>query len=337
VLDPVRVRPLVASDGSVYYAVNRDPLVGVLEDKIAEWAIPASEIIHDVMVPLYHPLVGISPITACGVAAVQGLRIQEQGAVFFGNGSRPSGVLTAPASISTETATRLKENWDTNFSGSNAGKVAVLGDGLAYQAMSMTATDAQLIEQLKWTAENVCTAFHVPPYMVGVTQMPATGNIEAWNQQYYSQALQNLIESIELLLDEGLELPTNLGIELDLDGLLRMDTATLAEVATKAIQSGNMAPNESRKRFFGLGPVAGGESPYLQQQNFSLAALAKRDALDDPFTRATAKVDASAVGEPDAPTATPAPAPKSQPVTADLDESVLKMLTTGFLREQVTA
>ncbi len=283
----------------------------MLEDKIAEWAIPASEIIHDVMVPLYHPLVGISPITACGVAAVQGLRIQEQGAVFFGNGSRPSGVLTAPASISTDTADRLKAKWDENFSGANAGKVAVLGDGLAYQAMSMTATDSQLIEQLKWTAENVCTAFHVPPYMVGVTQMPATGNIEAWNQQYYSQALQNLIESIELLLDEGLELSPNLGIELDLDGLLRMDTATLAEVATKAIQSGNLSPNESRKRFFGLGKVAGGESPYLQQQNFSLAALAKRDAQDDPFTRATAKVDASAVGVADAPTAAPAPAPKS--------------------------
>ncbi len=33
-----------------------------------------------------------------------------------------------------------------------------------------------------------------------------------------------------------------------------------------------------------LPPVAGGDSPMLQQQNFSLAALAKRDAKEDPFT-----------------------------------------------------
>ena len=32
---------------------------------------PASEIIHDVMVPLYHPLVGVSPLTACALAAVE--------------------------------------------------------------------------------------------------------------------------------------------------------------------------------------------------------------------------------------------------------------------------
>src|SRR5678810_1042823 len=108
VLDPTRVIPLVAPDGAVYYELSRDDLSQLNKDKVV---IPASEIIHDVMVPLYHPLVGVSPIYACGVSAVQGLRIQEQGAVFFGNGSRPSGVLTAPGSITTETATRLKENW----------------------------------------------------------------------------------------------------------------------------------------------------------------------------------------------------------------------------------
>ena len=44
---------------------------------------------------------------------------------------------------------------------------------------------------------------------------------------------------------------------------------------------GVMSPNKGRE----LRPQAGqgGESPYLQQQNFSLAALAKRDAQADPF------------------------------------------------------
>jgi hypothetical protein len=36
-----------------------------------------------------------------------------------------------------------------------------------------------------------------------------------------------------------------------------------------------------------LKPVKGGKSPYLQQQNYSLEALAKRDAQDDPFKPAT--------------------------------------------------
>jgi hypothetical protein len=44
-----------------------------------------------------------------------------------------------------------------------------------------------------------------------------------------------------------------------------------------------MSPNEARRRI-NLGAVKGGASPYLQQQNFSLAALDKRDR-DDPFSK----------------------------------------------------
>ena len=73
-----------------------------------------------------------------------------------------------------------------------------------YTAMTMTAVDAQLIEQLKMTAETVCSCFHVPPYMIGVGPAPTYNNIEALNQHYYSQCLQVLMEEIEVLLDEGL-------------------------------------------------------------------------------------------------------------------------------------
>ena len=45
-----------------------------------------------------------------------------------------------------------------------------------------------------------------------------------------------------------------------------------------------MSPNEARKKYLGLGPIPGGESAYMQQQNYSLEALAARDA-DDPFAK----------------------------------------------------
>jgi phage portal protein BeeE len=120
--------------------------------------------------------------------------------------------------------------------------------------------------------------------MVGVGSAPTYNNIEALNQQYYSQCLQSLIENIELLLDEGLELPKPYGTEFDLDDLLRMDTATKVKAAADAVGSGTMAPNEARRRYFDLGPTAGGESPHLQVQNYSLAALAKRDQNSTPVT-----------------------------------------------------
>ena len=47
-----------------------------------------------------------------------------------------------------------------------------------------------------------------------------------------------------------------------------------------------LSPNEARSEWFGLGPVPGGGSPYLQQQYYSLAALAARDAQGAPPTPA---------------------------------------------------
>lgn len=283
ILDPSRVRPLLSPDGGVFYELKQDQLSNLTALQVV---VPAREIIHDVMVPLYHPLIGVSPIYACGLAALQGLRIQENSTLFFGNGSKPGGVLTAPGAISTETADRLKAYWETNYSGSNVGKIAVLGDGLKYEAMTVTAVDAQLIEQLKWTAETVCSCFHVPPYMIGVGTAPTYNNIEALNQQYYSQCLQSLIEALELVLDEGLELPAPYGTEFDIDDLLRMDTATLIASEKDAIGAGIKKPNESRARL-GLKPVRGGDTPYLQQQNYSLAALDRRDQAQTPTNETT--------------------------------------------------
>lgn len=314
VLDPTRVTPLIASDGGVYYQLQDDYLAQV---PTGFPAVPASEIIHDTMVCLHHPLVGVSPIYACGLAATQGLKIQESSAKFFENGSRPGGILTAPAHIADDTAARLKEHWDNNYTGANSGKVAVLGDGLKYEQLAVNAVDAQLIEQLKMSAEQVCSAFHVPPWKIGVGTMPTYQNAEILNQIYYSDCLQSLIESAEAHLDEGMGLTTvqkkTLGVEFDLDDLIRMDNASKVAAVEKAIGSGGMSPNEARRRWLDLAPVDGGDSPYMQQQNYSLSALAKRDA-DEPFAKAE-------------PAALPAP--------AEPDEEEIERVAAALLHKEL--
>jgi HK97 family phage portal protein len=278
ILDPSRVTPLVASDGGIYYRLNTDNLAGVM----SEVTVPQSELIHDRIYPLFHPLIGVSPIFACGSAAGQGIAIQNNSQKFFENMSRPSGVLVAPGAISDETAAAVKTAWTSNFGGENIGKVAVLGDGLKYEAMTVSAHDAQLIEQLKMTAEMICACFKVPGYKIGVGQMPTVNNTAQLNQQYYDQCLQILIEKLEARLTEGLELPSNQEAQFDLMGLLRMDPETRRKSNSEAVKGGWLSPDEAR-RDENRPPVEGGATPYLQQQNYSLAALAKRDASDDPF------------------------------------------------------
>lgn len=282
VLDPSRVTPLVTPDGAVYYEIRRDDLSEVRAERIVA---PANEVMHDIMCALWHPLIGVTPIYACGSAALQGISITNNSQKFFANGANPSGMLSAPGAIGNETAERLAAKFASGaYSGDKAGTVIVAGDGLEYKTFTMTAVDAQLIDQLKWTAETVCSCFHVPPYMIGIGPPPPYANIEPLLQQYYSQCIQSLLTSLEKCLDEGLELPKPYGTEFDIDDLIWMDTATKTKAAGDSIGSAAMSPDEARKKYLGLGPIPGGASSYLQVQNYSLEALAKRDA-GDPFAK----------------------------------------------------
>jgi HK97 family phage portal protein len=283
VLDPQRVIPLVASDGAVYYELRRDDLASQPEEQVI---VPASEIIHDTMIALFHPLIGVSPIYACGLAALQGLNIQSNSEQFFANGANPSGMLTSPNPISDATLARLQ----ATLQAKKAGESLIGGDGLKYEQFTMSAVDAQLIEQLKWTAETICSCFKIPPALIGIGPYPPYGHPEALVQQYWSQCLQSLLISCETALDEGLGLgPTfgnRYGTEFDPDDLIWLDTATRSKAAADGIGSGALAPNEARKKYYGLGPVSGGNSPMVQQQYYSLDALAQRDA-DKPFAKPT--------------------------------------------------
>ncbi len=283
VLDPSRTRPMVSDDGQIFYEIQADNLAGLMGPIM----VPAREIIHDRMNTLFHHLVGVSPIYANALAATQGLRIQNNSARFYGNNAQPSGLLTAPGNIPDNIADRLKSDWEENFGGENYGRVAVLGSGLTFEKLAMTAVEGQLIEQLKWTAEVACSTFHVPPYKIGIGPMPTYNNIQSLNVEYYSQCLQYFLEGGELCMDEGLGIGEGvsiegriIGTEFDTDNLLRMDSVTLAEVTDKLRNT--ETPDEGRGRW-GRPPTPGGNVVYRQQQDYSLAALAKRDALPDPF------------------------------------------------------
>lgn len=282
ILDPSKVQVLIADDGSVYYELNTDTLNTLQEDRIV---VSASEIIHDRYQPQFHPLIGVSPVYAAALAGALGKKIQEDSLNFVSNGANLSGVLSAPGAISKDTAESLSSHWNKNYTGAGAGRVAVVGDGLKFSPMRASGVDSQIVEQLKLSSEIVASCFHVPPFKIGMGVAPAKP--QEGNLIYYSDCLQVLIEEFEACLDAGLEMKPGMRIELDTDDLMRMDLATMFDTYSKGIGGSVTTPNEARKKM-GFKPLEGGDSIYMQQQNYSLEALAKRDALDDPFGTAVA-------------------------------------------------
>ena len=286
VLNPQLVKTLVAPNGDVFYDLSGDKLAGLEGKSIT---VPATEIIHDRCACFFHPLIGVPPIFAAALSATQGSRIQNNGAKFFENMSRPSGVLSGPDTIPEETANRIKRDFEANFSGANLGRLLVAGDGLEYTPMTIPAQQSQLIEQLEWTVADIARCFHVPLYKIAADGGIKFTNMAALSEDYYATCLQTHIECIEACLVDGLGLlGTSFSVELDLEGLLRMDPVEKAKVISESVKGGWMAPNEGR-RMWSLRPVQGGENPFMQQQQFPLEVLVNQPAPgSQPQTPASA-------------------------------------------------
>lgn len=275
-LEPSRVKVLVAPDGAVYYELQPNDLAGIPNDA-PPVVVPARELIHMRWNCLFHDLMGISPLYALSGVVTQAQTIQANSTTFFGKGGRPAGVLIAPTKLDPLSAQRIKAdaaNWKT-------GEQLVLENGMKYEPVSTTAVQSQLIEQLGWTEEKICEVFGMPISILNSAKQPPYANAEASQLQYKSECLEVHLTTIANGWTEGLELPSYLKIEFDDTLLIWMDTATRTNAAKVAIVAG-MSPNEVRATYFGLGPVPGGELPYLQQQNWPVSTLAERDPPSVP-------------------------------------------------------
>ena len=275
VLNPAFVMPMVTDSGRVVYRLHRSELA-----KSQDVTVPASEIIHDRINCLWHPLIGVPPIAAANFPALKNLKILRNATNFFGNNQNPGGILTAPAGMSESDFKDIERKWQENFSGDNTGKIAVIGADMKFTTFAMRSIDSQMVEQTRYSDEQICQPFGVPPFKVGIGTIPAGLGVDGLNQLYYSDALQAHIEHMETLLTQYIELARGVSVCLDIDALLRMDESKRAEVETKLVAGKIKTPDEGRARF-NLPPTGGGSTLWGQHQDYPLGVLAERSLADE--------------------------------------------------------
>lgn len=308
VLDPRTTQAYVEPEtATVFYRVGENQLAGLRSGAM----VPERFVIHH-RLPLLpaFPLVGVTPIFAAAASSAVGLHILRNSQSFFGNASRPSGVLTAPGRISKETADRLKEDWDSNYQGQRYGKTAVLPEGLKWEPLTITAQDAQLIEQLRWSVEDVARVFRVPPFMLGDTSKSTYRNSEQLGRAYLSGCLSYHIEALEQRFARAFEFPVNYELKFDLSALLRAEIDVRYDAYQKALQSAWSTINEVRAQE-GLAPVEGGDEPHIQMQYVPLSDAGTRGA---------------------APAPTPSDPNPTNPTQESLDAALLRQLVRERLR-----
>lgn len=227
-----------------------------------------------------NPLGGMSTLhfgrQAFGLAQAAG----RSASSTFANGMRSSGAFSFPEWLKPDQRDIAETRFIEKYSGAvNSGRPMILEGGVTFQPLAMNPEDAQMLETQRYSVEEVCRFFGVPPHMVGHTEKSTSwgSGIEQQTLGFVKFTLRRRVKRIEqaimqqLLTDQ--ERSRGLSVEFNFEGLLRGDSAGRAGFYQTMTAIGAMTINEVRA-LENLPRVDGGDVPRMQMQNIPISTEA---------------------------------------------------------------
>lgn len=236
---------------------------------------------------------------------------EAYGARFFGNNSRPDGVLKTAGKLSKEGGERMAASWNDAHQGvGKSHRIAILEEGLEYQAMSLSNKDSQFLELGEFTAEDIAGRwFRVPPHMVGLTSKSTSwgSGIEQMGIGFVTYTLMPWLTIWEQSISRDLILATGRYFaEFLTDALLRGDMTSRYNAYSIGRNNGWLSVNEIRTRENMNRIDSPGADEYIKPLNMT--------DIDDDQSQDQQEMDQAPAGQPmpgmpeDTP---PAPAPEN--------------------------
>ncbi len=301
--------------GNAYAVILRnrrgDPvaLVPINPDRVALWQAPSGELffwvtrsgLHELWVlrnePLMIPyedvfhlkdlsadgLVGTSPIALAREAIGLSLGQEQQYARLMGNGARPAGVLQTDQKLTDVTAARLRADWEKLQSGlANAGRTAILEQGLKWQQLTIDSVDLQFLQMREFQVLEICRIFRVPPHMVGELSKGTYSNIVQQAQEYRNNTLSSHTDIWEKRFDFTFGLTAdNYEVDFDESALLKADLTARYNAYRIGVLTGWDTRNEVRVNE-GKDPLPGLDEPLVPANEIPGSNLGSDMGGDNP-------------------------------------------------------
>jgi HK97 family phage portal protein len=201
--------------------------------------------------------------------AMSGAALNQQVA-FYLNQARPSFMLETDEKLTAEQTQDLRQRWNAQTQGENAGGTPILAWGLKAKPVGVNAQDGQLAEMLKMTDQNVALAFRMPLQILGVGGTPFAST-EALMSSWKATGLGFVLNHIEEVFGNlfGLKGFPDEYLELDTNALLRSSFKEMIDALTNGTRR-VMTSNEARLHL-DLPAKPGGDEILVQQQDIPLS------------------------------------------------------------------
>ncbi len=246
---------------AVWYRILPDPMLGE-----PEVLLPEADVIHARYRVTSNRLIGVPPMASCAPSFALALQSREVQRALFSNLATPGGVITAPGKMDQDVARRLQAEWQQNFSseGRGVGKVAVLTNGLQYEPIIFKAADAQLLEQVNASTQDIARAYSIPRQFLEDAVTMTYASASEGTRALYALALRGfcvrLADAIGQKLLSRNDRAAGAGVEFDLSDMLIMPGAEMSTFLGALVSQGLVTPNEARNGWLRLPDLPGGDT-----------------------------------------------------------------------------
>jgi HK97 family phage portal protein len=226
-INPDRVALWEAPNGELFYMVTRSGLHEMAMLRNEPLLIAAENIFHLKALTM-NGLLGLSPISMARESIGLSIAQEQLASRWAGNSAKPSGVLETDQKLTPEGAARMKKDWqDLNGGLYNAGKTAVLEQGLKWTKLSMSSQDMEFIAAREFQLAEIARIYRVPMHMLGVLARTTGNSITQQGQEYLNYSLSTWIEMWEQRMQFTFDIDEDEEfIEFNVDRLLRADIET---------------------------------------------------------------------------------------------------------------
>lgn len=234
-------------------------------------------------------LIGYSPIGMGWRSVLGAAKVETASANTFGENMRPSGVVSIKPILTKDQRKQMQEAIiDGVFGDSAVGRQYLLEGEAKYQQLSINPVDAQMVEQLNRSVEDLCRWYQVPPSMIGhgtAVSNWGTGR-EQINLGFKQYVLDPYLTRIEQSIAKHLLSPADRKryyAEFNLESLLRADSAGRSAYYREMITTGVYTPNFCRA-LENLEPLDGGDQLFMQGAMVPITMLGKNTSASQTDT-----------------------------------------------------
>ena len=170
ILNPRRLQSEITGTGGVYDELMSRGRRWFYQCGHERIPLFSDELIHFKDFNPWNPLRGVSPLVSLGLELEQDYYANKANSTLLKNNAIPQGLLKTDQTLRPEEADAIERRWESKYGQVKAGrKIAVLGKGTSFEALSFNPDVVKLFELKKWNLYTILAKFGIPPRVANIS------------------------------------------------------------------------------------------------------------------------------------------------------------------------